>query len=276
MNIVIHYNLDKDKDFEKTAYVAKRLQAEGFGVFFDAFVPEYDLISEEKYRDMDCFVILGGDGTVLSKASVAAKYDLPILGINIGNLGFLTTFDYERVDDAIEALLGWNFVIEERSMIETTFEKERYIALNDIVLSRGVENSPYGRIASISVYAGDSKVDDLTSDGVIVSTPTGSTAYSLSAGGPILDPLLNAILLTPICSHALHNRPIVLSDDESVRVLVTKALVPCNLVIDGQNVAKVFEGDELEIIKAKEKVKLLKPKGENFYKRLYGKLTRCN
>lgn len=274
MNIVIHYNFDKDKDFEKTSFVAKRLEEVGFEVFFDCEKSGYKMASEEDYYNMDCLVVLGGDGTVLKMAGISAKYDLPILGINIGNLGFLTTFEYSEVEKAIEALIGWNFVVEERKMIQTVLGNKKYLALNDIVVSRGIENSPYGRIVSLSVYSGDYKLDDLVADGVILSTPTGSTAYSLSSGGPILEPTLSGIVMTPICSHALHNRPMVLKDQDIIRVVVDKAIVPCNLFVDGQLVGKVYEGVELEITKAKEVVKLLKPKGENFYNRLYRKLIR--
>ncbi|MEG1519554.1 MAG: NAD(+)/NADH kinase, partial [Clostridia bacterium] len=210
----------------------------------------------------------------LSACKLALEADVAILGINIGNLGFLTSFEFANIDDAIEALLGWNFVVEERAVIETAVASEVFYALNDIVVSRGNENSPYGHIASYSAFANDNLIDNFISDGIIVSTSTGSTAYSLSAGGPIVEPSVDVIVITPICSHSLHNRPICVNGKSEVVVEVKKAISPCNILVDGDIVGRLREGEALMVRKSKKTVKLLKPKGENFYKRLYSKLTK--
>lgn len=275
MKVGIHYNLDKDRDFSKTGQVVEKLLSNDIDVYFTSEVFEFKVVGRDiATEELDCLIVLGGDGTILSACKIAIEYDIAILGINIGHLGFLTSFEFSDIDDAIEALLGWNFVVEERSVLETAVASEVFYALNDIIVSRGLENSPFGRIASYSAYANDNLIDNFVADGIIVATPTGSTAYSLSAGGPIVEPSVDAIIVTPICSHSLHNRPICVNGKSEVIVEVKKAILPCNITVDGDIVGKLREGEALLVRKSKMTVKLLKPKGENFYNRLYTKLTK--
>lgn len=274
MKAIIHYNDDKDIDLKKTREIADKLLNKGVDVLFDCPTLNYKTATESDYKSADVLIVLGGDGTVLGQSKTAAKYDLPIFGINIGNLGFLTSCDYKNADKGLESLLNGEYKLEERNFIQAVFKKRKYLALNDVVLSRGIENSPYGRVAQVEAYANDSIIDRYKADGVIVSTPTGSTAYSLSAGGPVLSPNVEALLLTPLASHSLHNRPMCIAKTEVITLKVCATHVPCVLAVDGQTVARVEEEEEVKIKLSRKSVKLIKPKNESFYDKLYEKLIK--
>ncbi len=275
MKLGIYYNTDKDIDFEKTSSVITKLHRAGIEYFFFAPTYDYKVVGEDVSLDeLDCLLVLGGDGTVLRASKVVLDEDIPILSINIGNLGFLTSFEFDDVDDAISALLGWNFIIEERTLISTFLNLNEYFALNDIVISRSNDNSPYGKVAHLSAYVEDKLVDTFVADGVVVSTPTGSTAYSLSAGGPIVEPNVDLNIITPICSHSLYNRPLCVNGNSNIYIEVSKASTPCDLVVDGDVVSLLNEGEIIKIKKTNKTIKILKPKNESFYNRLYSKMTK--
>lgn len=224
-----------------------------------------EILDESEAQSADIVLALGGDGTFLKAARIVAKHDIPILGINLGSFGFLTDIPSEGVFSALKNVLQKRYKIEERIALSVNFEDVELFALNDVVVS----TNEIGRMINLRVSVNEEYLSDISSDGLIISTPTGSTAYSLSAGGPIVYPLLEAIILTPICAHTLSMRPLILSSESRITIKPTegKSIVCC----DGQVKITVKEGTELKVNKAEHKVKLIKLK-ISFYEILRRKL----
>ena len=202
---------------------------------------------DKKY---DLIISLGGDGTFLSTAK--QFLDTPIVGINLGNMGFLTEIDKNDFYIKIIDILTGNFTIEERFLLETEVQGKKLYALNDMVISRG----SLTRLLKMNLYFDDKFVDNYRADGIIISTPTGSTAYSLSAGGPIVDPKLDIILVSPICAHSLHHRPLVISGDTEVKFYVDEDRYM--IMADGQESFYNEKGTEVIIKKSSKTVKIVK------------------
>jgi NAD+ kinase len=207
----------------------------------------------------DLLVVLGGDGTLLAVARAVGARDVPILGVNLGSLGFLTETSREDLFPTLEALLEGQLAVEERMRFSVTVERgERrlgeYIALNDAVIS----NTALSRMVHLDTRADGAPLTTYHADGLIVSTPTGSTAYSLSAGGPIVLPTLQAILLTPICAHTLTQRPLVLPDACRVEVRVGETRGGrVHLTVDGQVGLDLEEGDAVTVCRSEHPARLL-------------------
>jgi NAD+ kinase len=220
----------------------------------------------------DLIVVLGGDGTLLSVARDAGRRRVPILGVNLGTLGFLTEVSADEVFAALERVLEGRARIEARMRLEVRLESGGspagpYLALNDAVIS----SAEMARMIHLDVRAGGLEVGPYHADGLIVSTPTGSTAYSLSAGGPILFPTMDAVVLTPICAHTLTNRPIVLPGSQRIDVtLMTDQDVM--LTIDGQVGVHLREHDTVQVEKAAARVRLLRFPRTDFFTVLRTKL----
>ena len=162
------------------------------------------------YNDLeglDVLFVLGGDGTILTVASECAKRSVKIIGINYGHLGFLTEFEQEKLDEAAQLVCSGNYCITGRKLLEIKCGDNIYIALNDLVIQRSTSGVNFSNTVDLRAEIDGCHVDSFISDGIIVSTPTGSTAYSLSAGGSVLTPDINAFIMTPICAHSLHSRP---------------------------------------------------------------------
>lgn len=274
MKIIVHNNSAKDVGGKRSKIVAKKLVESGFEVLFDKDFYGYETATEEDFAKADVLLTLGGDGTVLSAASSAIKFNLPILGINIGNLGYLTAFEYSETDKAIECLKTNRLVVDDRALLETTFCGKTFLALNEISVASVSDVQSAARIATLSAYSDGEKIDSFRADGLIISTPTGSTAYSLAAGGPIMEPSVRAILLTAICSHSLHNRPICLKNDAVVSVEAEKCSSPCLVSYDGKRAFLLREGEKIEIKTSQKSLTLLKRADESFYQRLYKKMIR--
>ncbi len=224
-----------------------------------------------KHVDMLC--VLGGDGTLLAIARQLAGHELPILGINLGTLGFLSEAEPDNLSEAVENLLSGNYHMEERSMIQTELYRggERlavYTAMNDIGISKG----SFCRIIKCTVYSDDYYVGTFNGDGLIVSSPTGSTAYSLAAGGPIVAPNVPMLLLTPIASHSLTARPIVLSSEQQMRIEVDAVHDEIGLSIDGQFGYRLEGGDEIYVQKSDHVTRLVKWRQGNFFTLIRTKL----
>ncbi|HHV60436.1 MAG TPA: NAD(+)/NADH kinase [Clostridiaceae bacterium] len=229
---------------------------------------------EDLLKNSDIIVCLGGDGTFLSVARMAYKYDKPILGINLGTLGFLTDIEKDDYKDVALKLLTNDLDIEERMMLKAEIIKNKKvesvdIALNDVVVSR----IALSRILHIKAYINDVYVDTFPGDGIIVSSPTGSTAYSLSAGGPIVEPDMNLMVVTPICPHILYSRSFITSGDRKVKISLdenyhNKAMV----TVDGQKGVEVASGDEIVIGKASCTVKMVRLRKRNFFNILRSKI----
>jgi NAD+ kinase len=221
---------------------------------------------------LDVLFVLGGDGTILMVASECAKYNVKIIGINYGHVGFLTEYDRENIDDAVNLVSSGDYKTVERSLLEVECDNKSYLALNDFVIQRATSGTNFSNTVDLRADIDGSTVDNFSADGIIVSTPTGSTAYSLSAGGSILTPDINAFIMTPICAHSLHSRPVVYSDDSVLEIFPT-GKTPLNIVVDGRVVGVICEKSTVKIKKSKYKVSFITRDEKNFFKKLIIKLN---
>ncbi|MEC4677011.1 MAG: NAD(+)/NADH kinase [Nitrospirota bacterium] len=222
---------------------------------------------------VDVILVLGGDGTMLGVSRLVAEKGIPILGINLGSLGFLTEVNKDEIFNAVNRMLCNGCTIEERIMLTAEIKRNgqkisEYTVLNDVVINKGA----LARIIDMETYINDFYVTTFKADGLIISTPTGSTAYSLSAGGPILYPTLGSIVLTPICSHTLTNRPIVLPDDFRIEVILKTLSEDVFLTLDGQVGVSLRIDDVIEINKSEFKTRLLIPTERDYFEILRNKL----
>lgn len=222
---------------------------------------------------VDVILVFGGDGTFLGMARLACKHGTPILGINLGGLGFLTEVTVEELYPMMERIIQGNFEVEERQMLLTTIHRDKdtlgtYEVLNDVVINKGA----VARIIDLAIYIDDSHVTTYKADGIILSTPTGSTAYSLSAGGPIVHPTIPVTIITPICPHTLTNRPLVVSSDMKVEIKVTTHEPDTYLTLDGQIGIRLNTGDIIEVQRTDTSVKLIKSPFRDFFTILKTKL----
>lgn len=242
----IFVNLQKDADFLITKSIINIVENAG---------GKCEIASEGK--EYDFIISLGGDGTFL--AASRRFFSIPIVGINLGNLGFLSEIDKNNMEFEIKKILSGDFKIEERFLLETEIHGKKLYALNDMVISRGTLT----KLLKFEVYFDNKFVDNYVADGLIISTPTGSTAYSLSAGGPIVEPGLDVLVITPICAHSLHQRPIIIKADTEVKVCADMS--GFMIMADGQ---ESIEGENAEniIVRRSDKiVKVIKTKGNCFF-----------
>ena len=220
----------------------------------------------------DLLIILGGDGTLLSMARAVGDLGVPLLGVNLGGLGFLTATTLDEMFPALEAYFAGCMAIEERMLLAARIVRNNqplgeYAALNDIVITK----SAMSRIIDLSVSVDGRHATAYRADGLIISTPTGSTAYSLSAGGPILFPTMDAVVLTPICSHTLTNRPIVVPGTDRIEVTLL-ADQEVMATMDGQVGVGLREGDTVEVCKAAARIRLVRFPQKDFFSVLRTKL----
>ena len=218
--------------------------------------------------DITFAIVLGGDGTILKTARFYSKYGVPILGINLGRLGFLSHAKATQVEDAIDYVLKGTFKIEDRIMLTALDGKMN--ALNDIV----IKGDGFSRTSRLYVHINDNIVCDYLADGIIISTPTGSTAYTLSAGGPILFPTLDAMVIVPICPHTMNARPIVIPSCEVIKVTSSQNKPLLKISADGQNTFDLGLNESIEIKKSEfcAKLLLLNLQKNSFYSVLKEKL----
>ena len=239
----IFYNKDNSK--------AKKT-ADDFNALLKTKGIEAKVLTTDKYsKNITCAIVLGGDGTILKTARFYAKYQVPILGINLGRLGFLSQAKPTQIKEAIDYLLNGSFKIENRLMLSALNGKME--ALNDIV----IKGEAFSRTSRLYVEINNNLVCDYLADGLIISTPTGSTAYTLSAGGPILTPSLNAIVIVPICPHTMNARPIVIPDSEVIKVTSSQNKPLLKISADGQETKTVDVKEEIVITKSKDYAKLI-------------------
>ncbi len=221
----------------------------------------------------DVVLVLGGDGTMLSVSRLVAGKGVPILGINLGSLGFITEVNRDEIYDAMEAMLSDGCAVEERMMLNARIHRlgekiAEYTVLNDVVINKGA----LARMIELETCVNGMYVTTYRADGLIISTPTGSTAYSLSAGGPIICPTLDSIALTPICPHTLTNRPIVLPDDSKVDITLKSLSEDVYLTLDGQVGFSLRKDDLIEITKSDFRTRLLIPCERDYFEILRKKL----
>ena len=224
-------------------------------------------------EDCDLAIIAGGDGTILSVARSAVPAGIPLLGINLGSLGFLTEIQPDELERGLSRLFDGEYEIENRMVLGVSYhvedsEPQRYALLNDAVITKGA----LARMISVEVFADKEHVATYTSDGLIVSTPTGSTAYALSAGGPILDPRLSAFVIAPICPHRMTYRPLVVPGDVMLRVKLKKAKDSVFLTLDGQVGIPMIDGAEVHLRRFERDVRLVRVAGRGFFEVLRQKL----
>ncbi|MBP6902273.1 MAG: NAD kinase [Burkholderiaceae bacterium] len=234
---------------------------------------EFDALTPEQIGERcDVAIVVGGDGTMLGIARELARHKLPLVGINQGRLGFITDIPVGQFRDALAPMLAGDYEEDPRAMLEAEVwrDDERIfegLSLNDVVVSRGATAG----MVELRVDIGDEFVANIRADGLIVASPTGSTAYSLSAGGPILHPGIAGWVLVPIASHALSNRPIVLPDSDVVRITVVAGR-DASANFDMQGLASMLHGDQVRVRRSAHRVRFLHPRGWSYYATLRRKL----
>ena len=224
-------------------------------------------------EDLDLLVTLGGDGTMIGAARFIGDRQIPVLGINFGFLGYLTEFTLDELFSALEGLAEGNFHLDRRMLLDVKLtrggkEAGTHRGLNDAVISSG---APV-RMIEVECQINGMFVNTFRADGMIVATPTGSTAYSLSAGGPIVHPSMSAILLTPICPHMLSNRPVVMPGDSLVDLFFRRAKEELMLTIDGQVPIHLLPGDQVRVQRSRTTFDLIRPTNRNYFEVLRTKL----
>ncbi|TNF45251.1 NAD(+) kinase [bacterium] len=229
-------------------------------------------------RDMipgesDMLLVLGGDGTLLSVARLVEGHDLPVLGVNLGSLGFLTELALEELYPALKKVLEGDYRVEERVRLKVQLHRQgevvgEYRVLNDVVIHKGA----LARIFDLDTFVNGEKLTTYKADGLIVSTPTGSTAYSMAAGGPIVEPTLNVILISPICPHTLTNRPLVVPGDSLVELCLLSDSGKVFLTLDGQEGTQLYPGDRVGIRESTSRASLIRTGSKNFFEVLSTKL----
>ena len=221
----------------------------------------------------DVVIVFGGDGTMLDVARLACRNDIPILGVNLGGLGFLTEVTIDELYSILERIVKGKYETEKREMLSATIHRNseiisNYFVLNDVVINKGA----VARIIDLAIYIDGSHVTSYRADGLILSTPTGSTAYSLSAGGPIVYPTLPLTIITPISPHTLTNRPLVVSNKTTIKIKVLTETPDIYLTLDGQVGVNLEMGDEIEVKKSDRSVKLIKSPYRDYFTILKTKL----
>lgn len=266
-------NRDRDIDLKYTKILAKCILDNGgtlkvtTDLANELEVNNPCIGEDEVFNEAEVIICLGGDGTFLKAARMAQLKNKPLLGINLGNLGFLTEVEKSEIHRATERIITDNFEIENRMMLEASiFSGGKLIAsdlaLNDVVISRGA----LSRILHLKTYINNEYVDSFPGDGLIISSPTGSTAYSLAAGGPIVEPDIDLVIVTPICPHILYSRSFITAGNRVVRVEVAENHSHDAMVtIDGQMGYEIKGGDYIEIKKAEKFVKMIRMNRKNFF-----------
>jgi NAD+ kinase len=228
---------------------------------------------DELAASADLMLVLGGDGTMIATARMIGDRDVPVLGINYGGLGYLAEFRIEELYHALESILSGNFRVDKRVMLDVELKRgdasiTHNRVLNDVVINK----SALARIIEIEAYLNQRFVNSFRADGLIISTPTGSTAYNLSAGGPVIFPSMNAVVITPICPFTLSNRPIVVPDDATIELLLKTNQEQVTLTLDGQVGFELKVDDRVEIRKSSVTFNLVQPSNRNYFDVLRDKL----
>jgi NAD+ kinase len=225
---------------------------------------------EEIPGQVDLVVVLGGDGTLLSIAHIAACKRVPVMGVNLGRLGFLTEVPLDEMTLALDAFIGGNEdIVSPRWMLESKFKDGSGLALNDVVINKGA----LARMIQVTIWIDEREIQTIKADGLIVATPTGSTAYSLSAGGPIIQPYIPGILLTPICPHTLTFRPTVITSDSRIKIQLLTSGEEVYLTLDGQRGSTMVKNDTVEVWRADCELRLVSSPKRNYFDLLQEKLS---
>lgn len=222
---------------------------------------------------VDLMLVLGGDGTMIATARLVGDAEVPVIGVNFGGLGYLAEFRIEELFSALESILERNYKVERRVMLAVElFRADELITRNRVLNDTVINKTALARIIEIEVYLNEQFVNSFRADGLIVATPTGSTAYNLSAGGPVIYPSMNAIVITPICPFTLSNRPIVVPDDSVIEVRLKTEEEEVALTLDGQVGLPLKAGDRVLIRKSRTTFNLVQPMNRNYFELLRDKL----
>lgn len=263
MKALIYANKEKDLKGDLTQNLVNFLIKYGY---------EYCVIHDENLSESvkaDVLFVLGGDGTILALINFANNNHIPIVGINVGRLGFLTEFELYDMENAIKSVKNGDLVVDKRTTLAVQYNGKTYYALNDVAVQRFVgERST--RIANLSVYIDDAKAGKYIGDGVLINTATGSTAYSFSAGGPILVPGTNAFSITPIAAHSFNNVPLIYSSS-SICELQLENQTEAGIYVDGTFVSLLGMGEKITVKMADTPTIFLRKKDYNFYSILFDK-----
>lgn len=255
------------------------LECRGVRVYSEEMGPKGRMneLSEDSsitHDRLKCLIVLGGDGTMLGAARKVGRHGVPILGVNLGGLGFLTSIPLKRLYPCIEMMLNDGLETEHRLMLETKVLRDgvevcRFPTLNDVVINKGA----LARIIDLDVYINDEFLTTFRADGLIISTPTGSTGYNLSAGGPILYPTVSNLILTPICPFTLTNRPLILPETVIVSITMMKeSEEKVSLTFDGQVGFELLHEDRIVISKSESRIKLFKSPDQTYFEILRTKM----
>jgi NAD+ kinase len=273
-------NVDKDNDLVYTRLLADSIRRHGGSPMMTDMLSEVSRTgvpcgSEQDLIDScDYLVCLGGDGTFLKAARKIYMKQIPIMGINLGNLGYLAEVDKNDIDTAVAQLLDGKFEIEKRMMLEAVVMRNGRdavtdVALNDVVITRGAVS----KILHVKAYINDIFVDTFSGDGLIISSPTGSTAYSLSAGGPIVEPDTEVMIITPICPHILYSRSFITNNESVVKAVVAEEFDHRAMVsLDGRDGYEISNGDSVRVRRSGHSINLIKIGKLNFFNILRSKI----
>jgi NAD+ kinase len=263
--VLILPNLAKRKALEIIANLVNALKKRGFEALLEENTaksldcPRVNLNRTGFWNEFDLVMVLGGDGSMLNVARLIYPHQIPLLGVNLGHLGFLTQIECHRLDAALDDLSAENYQIEERSMIQAEVIRkttccERLYGLNELVVARGIST----RLIRLETWIDGEYYTTYPVDGLIVATATGSTAYSMSAGGPIVDPRFKGILITPICAHSLYARPLVLSEEAKIKVILNAHNADISLTADSHTIVSLAPGDEIYFSRAQNVTRLVR------------------
>lgn len=271
-HFVIYTNLHKDSKLTVTNRIRNYLIAHAKQcVLWDSET------AEEEMKDADCMIVLGGDGTMLQAARDVQKWNLPLIGVNLGTLGYMTEIELSALEESLDLLMNGQFEVESRMMLSGKVEgrqgTEEDLALNDIVISR----SGSLQIIKFNILVNGQFLNNYSADGVIVTTPTGSTGYNLSAGGPIVEPKARLIMITPICPHTLNQRSIILSPEDVIEIEISEGREGCVQTVeanfDGNHVVPMHTGERIKIVQSEKTTDIIQLNKVSFLEVLHKKLS---
>lgn len=276
-------NYSKDRKLVYTRLIETYITENGGTHWVPEHISEPDDDGDQRYdlsdmpTDIECVIVLGGDGTLLQAAREMLDRHIPLLGINLGTLGFLTSAEKSELPGCLDSVLDDSCSIDERMMLRGSVyhgqEKiQTNIALNDVIITR----AGFSRLVELKIYVNGELLSIYNADGIIVSTPTGSTGYSLSAGGPIIFPQTEVMVITPICPHSLQARSLVVSGEDRIMIEIGRRRKTqkeeAMVTFDGRSAQELETGDRIEIYKAQETTQLIRLKGRSFYQVLQNKI----
>ncbi len=269
-------NVSKDPYMKVTSRIQNYLQSRGKKSVLCINDKEGRIVPDTIPKKVDMAIVIGGDGTLIRAARDLFGRKIPLLGVNMGTLGYLTEVELGDIEDAIDQIVDGSYCLEPRMMLEGLFkEGQKENALNDIVVSR---SGPI-RIVNFHIYVNGTYLNSYQADGIIVSTPTGSTAYNLSAGGPVVEPTAELIVITPICPHSLNSRSIILDPKDTIEIELGKShgihTEAAEIAFDGECIQKLYTGESFDIRRARETTTLIKLSKAGFLE-ILGKKMKGN